>query len=81
MHYQLNGFFMKENQILNNAKKIADIPTEIYQNRGDPCCPMYQAYALHKALPKSRLHIIPVFGHLHPDMFWQMYQDNLNDYK
>ena len=79
MHYKLNNFFMQENQILNNAKKIADIPTEIYQDRWP--CPMSQAYDLHKALPKSRLHIIPVFGHSHPDMVWQMYQDNLNDYK
>ena len=81
MHYQMHDFFMKENQILKNAKKIANIPVEIYQDRWDPCCPMYQAYDLHKALPKSKLHIIPAFGHVHEDMFWKMYQDNLNDYK
>ena len=81
MHYQLNAFFLKENQILKEAKKIVDIPTEIYQDRWDPCCPPYQAYELHKALHKSRLHIIPVQGHVHKQMFWQMYLDNLNDYK
>lgn len=81
MHYQMNGFFLEENQILQNAKKIANIPLEIYQNRWDPCCPMYQAYDLHKTLPKSKLHVIPVFGHVHKDMFWKMYQDNLHDYK
>ncbi|MBP5344360.1 MAG: alpha/beta fold hydrolase [Alphaproteobacteria bacterium] len=80
MHYQLNHSFLKENQILKNITKIKDIPTEIYQNRWDPSCPPYQAYELYKALPKSRLHIIPVQGHLHPEMFWQMYQDNMNDY-
>ena len=81
MHYQMNDFFMKENQILANVKKIKDIPMEIYQDRWDPCCPMYQAYDLHKALPKSNLNLIPVFGHVHEKMFWRMYQDNLNDYK
>ena len=81
MHYQLNDFFLKENQILKDAHKIADIPVVIYQDRWDPCCPMYQAYDLHKALPKSKLHVIPVFGHVHEDMFWKMYQDNLNEYK
>lgn len=81
MHYQMNDFFMKENQILGNANKIKDIPVEIYQDRWDPCCPMYQAYDLHKALPKSKLHLIPAFGHIHEKMFWKMYQDNLHDYK
>ena len=81
MHYQLNNFFLKENQILANCAAIKDIPTEIYQDRWDPCCPMYEAYDLHKALPKSKLHIIPVFGHVHEDLFWKIYQDNLNDYK
>lgn len=81
MYYQMHDFFMKENQILQNAKKIADISTEIYQDRWDPCCPPYQAYDLHKALPKSRLHMIPARGHVHDQMFWQMYKDNLNDYR
>jgi proline iminopeptidase len=81
MHYQMNDFFMKENQILANCEKIKDIPVQIYQDRWDPCCPMYQAYDLHKALPKSKLHLIPVFGHVHEKMFWKMYQDNLNDYR
>jgi proline iminopeptidase len=72
---------MKENQILANCGKIKDIPVQIYQDRWDPCCPMYQAYDLHKALPKSKLHLIPVFGHVHEKMFWKMYQDNLNDYR
>ena len=80
-YYQMNDFFMKENQILENANKIKDIPVEIYQDRWDPCCPMYQAYDLHKALPKSKLHLIPAFGHIHEKMFWKMYQDNLHDYK
>ena len=81
MHYQLNGFFLQENQILKNSAKIKNIPAEIYQDRWDPCCPPYQAFELHKALPKSRLHMIPVHGHVHEEMFWQMYQDNLHDYK
>ncbi len=81
MHYQLHDCFLKENQILKNASKIKGIPTEIYQNRWDPSCPPYQAYDLHKALPDSNLHMIPVRGHIHEEMFWRMYLDNLNDYK
>ena len=81
MHFQLNNFFLKENQILKDATKVKDIPMEIYQDRLDPCCPPYQAYELHKATLKSKLHIIPVPGHVHAEMFWKMYQDNIHDYK
>ena len=81
MHFQINHFFLKENQIIKDAGKIKNIPTEIYQDRWDPCCPPYEAYDLHRALPKSKLHMIAASGHVHPDMFWQMYQDNLKDYK
>ncbi len=81
MHYQMQGAFLKGNQLLKNAKKIAHIPAEIYENRWDPCCPPYQAFELYKALPKSKLHMVPSRGHISDKMFWQMYMDNLNDYK
>lgn len=81
MLYQINGAFLKKDQLLKNASKIAHIPAEIYQNRWDPCCPPYQAYELHKVLPKSKLHMIAARGHTGEKMFWQMYLDNLNDYK
>ena len=68
-------------KLLKNAKKIAHIPAQIYENRWDPCCPPYQAFELHKALPKSKLHMVPSQGHISDKMFWQMYVDNLNDYK
>lgn len=81
MHYQIHNAFLKDNQLLKNAKKIAHIPAQIYENRWDPCCPPYQAFELHQALPKSKLHMVPSQGHISDTMFWQMYVDNLNDYK
>ena len=63
MHYNTNNYFIKENEILNNIAKIKNIPTLIIGNRLDFCTPLEQAYTLHKAMPKSTLHIIDSFGH------------------
>ncbi len=63
MHYMKNNFFLKDNQLLKNMPKIAHIPAFIYQNRLDFCCPPYQAYEIHRALPKSKLVIVPDSGH------------------
>ena len=63
IHYETNNMFIKENQILNDAKKIARIPTLIAHNRLDMICPFEQAWELHKALPKSKLAIVPDYGH------------------
>lgn len=63
MHYTTNNFFLKENQILKSAKKIKHIPTLIIHNRLDMICPLEQAWLLHKALPKSKLIIVPERGH------------------
>ncbi len=81
MHYQLNHFFLKPNQLLKEAKRIVGIPMEIYQNRLDPCCPPYQAYELHQAIPNSHIHILPDKGHISEQMFWKIYVDNVNDYQ
>ena len=63
MHYYIQNYFIKENEILDNIDKIKNIPTLIVGNRLDFCTPIEQAYTLHKAMPKSTLHIIDSFGH------------------
>jgi len=67
-HMDANRFFMSDNCIIKNARKIKDIPTEIFHNRLDMCCPFEQAWQLHNALPKSVLHIVPASGHGGPEM-------------
>lgn len=68
-HYDSNNYFLHDNQILNNVPKIAHIPTYIFHNRLDMSCPVLNAWELHKALPKSKLYIIPSRGHGSPLMF------------
>ena len=54
---------------MNNIDKIKSIPTLIVHNRLDFVCPVYMAYDLHKALPKSHLVIVPDKGHASPLLF------------
>lgn len=79
MQYQKNGFYIKENQLIKEAIKIDHIPALIYQNRLDFCCPPYQAFELHKALPKSKLTIVADKGHGGEKLYFAMYQDCIRD--
>ena len=63
-HYFVNGgFFERPNQLIEDAHKIAHIPTVIIHGRYDVICPLRNAWELHAALPQSELHIIPDAGH------------------
>jgi proline iminopeptidase len=63
-HYFVNkGFFTEDGWILNNISKIQHIPGRIIQGRYDVVCPAISAYELHRAWPKSQLHIIADAGH------------------
>lgn len=62
-HYEKNKYFLKPNQILENIDKIKHIPTLIVHNRLDFCCPVKQAWDLHKELPKSEIIINPGYEH------------------
>lgn len=63
MHYAAHKFFLKSDTILDNINKIKDIPSIIIHNRLDLVCPFKGAYDLHKAMPNSKLIIVPEFGH------------------
>ena len=58
-----NRCFLKEGQLLNNAARIAAIPTVIVNGRYDVICPPHTAYQLHAKLAKSRLVIVDASGH------------------
>ncbi len=63
-HYFVNkGFFDEDRWILKQAHRIANIPGEIVHGRYDVVTPLTTAWDLHKAWPKSEMHIIPDAGH------------------
>lgn len=63
-HYFMNkGFFVSENQLLENIDTIRHIPTVIIQGRYDVVCPMETAYELHQVFPEADFQVIPDAGH------------------
>ena len=63
-HYFANrGFFEVDGQLLNDAGKIRQIPGVIVQGRYDVVCPIFSAWALHRAWPEADFVISPDAGH------------------
>ena len=67
LHYIKNNFFMDENEILNNASKLENIPGYIIQGRYDLICPPVNAYNLSQKWKGSKLKIINTAGHSSSD--------------
>ncbi len=59
----MNNTFLSDNQILNNADKLRDIPGVIVHGRYDVVCPIDNAWQLQQSWPNSELHIIADAGH------------------
>ena len=63
-HYFVNaGFLATDDELLRGVDRIRDIPGVIVQGRYDVVCPMRSAWALHRAWPEARLHVVPDAGH------------------
>lgn len=62
-HYFINNSFFSENQLLDNAFKLKDIPGFIVHGRYDVICPVDQAFELHQRWPSSELKIVADAGH------------------
>ena len=63
-HYFINkGFFDRDGWLIEQAHRLADIPTRIVHGRYDMCTPLASACALKRAMPHARLEIVPDAGH------------------
>jgi len=62
-HFFVNKAFLEPNQIINNARRLKDIPGTIIHGRYDMVCPVNQAFALSHAWPEAKLKIIADAGH------------------
>ncbi|HET7587072.1 MAG TPA: prolyl aminopeptidase [Gammaproteobacteria bacterium] len=62
-HYFVNDIFMRPNQLIEEAGRLADIPGTIVQGRYDVVCPADGAWALHRAWPKARFEFVADAGH------------------
>ena len=64
MHYASNQYFILENQILEHIDLVPEVPMTIVHGRRDLTCLVEASWLLHKALPNSKLLILPNAGHL-----------------
>lgn len=64
LHYAGNRYFIEENRILDNCKRLHDIPIAIIHGRHDLVCPIEAAMKLHLALPDAEYIILPNAGHV-----------------
>ena len=63
-HYFVNkGFFRCDNQLIEDAHRIANIPGTIIHGRYDVVTPFKNAWDLVNAWPKAQLRIVPDAGH------------------
>ena len=62
-HYFMHDSFVRENQLLEDAHKLKDIPGVIVHGRYDLVCPMEQAWALHRAWPEAEFKVCQRSGH------------------
>jgi proline iminopeptidase len=63
-HYFINkGFFKSDNQLIENAGRIAHIPGTIAHGRYDVVTPLKNAWDLARAWPRAELRIVPDAGH------------------
>lgn len=64
MHYAWNRYFLAENQLLAHAARLPTVPTVLVHGMRDLTCTADSAWALHQAVPGSRLEILRTAGHL-----------------
>ena len=64
LHYAKNGYFLVENQLLENAAILQNVPTTIIHGRHDLVCPIEAAWKLHKLLPHANFVVLPNSGHI-----------------
>lgn len=63
LHYAINDFFLKENQLLNDIDKIQNIPAFIVHGRYDLICPVVNAFDLYHRWKNSQLWLVEDAGH------------------
>ncbi len=61
--YFANGVFLRENQLLDEAWRMAHLPGTIVQGRYDAICPIRSAYDLSRAWRRAQYVVVPDAGH------------------
>ena len=68
LYYLSNNYFVKQNDIFKNLKKIKNIPTTIIHGKLDYSCPVNGAYTLANTLSNVDVCILETLGHFNPEL-------------
>jgi len=63
-HFQMHGFFIKDEQVLKGVDRIKNIPLTIVHGRFDMICPPIYAYNLYKEHGNARLVMVEDSNHV-----------------
>ncbi|MBV1875122.1 MAG: prolyl aminopeptidase [Cycloclasticus sp.] len=63
-HYAMNGYFIKENQIVDNAIRLLDIPCTLIHGEKDFMCPIESSFTLAQKLSQAQFIRLPNATHL-----------------
>jgi len=63
VHYQFNGMFLRENEVLEEAPRLQGMPITIFNGRLDLLTPPINALRLREAIPHAELKIIEGTSH------------------
>ena len=66
-HYALHRYFIAEHPILERVDTLPDVPISIVHGRRDLTCALEASWTLHRAVPGSRLVVVPDAGHIASD--------------
>lgn len=62
-HFFMNGGWMSDGQLIENASVLKEVPGVIIQGRYDVCTPPMTAWDLHRAWPEADFVMVPDAGH------------------
>lgn len=77
-HYFGNGAWLRPNQLIDEAHRIAHIPAELVHGRHDLGCPPDTAWRLARAWPAANLQIVEDSGHTGSPAFVQALQSAID---
>ncbi len=64
LHYAVNRYFLRDNQLLEDAGKLPQVPVHIVHGQRDLTCTPQASWLLQQAIPGARLEILRTTGHL-----------------
>lgn len=64
LHYAKHGYFIRENQILDNMHRLPNVPVQLIHGQLDWICPVESSYLLAQAIDGADLQVLEDVGHI-----------------